>query len=249
MTATSDTPTGLLEAMLAVQAEAPTLPKDATNSFYKSRYTKLETVVETINPLLTKNRLVWTAKPSYNPEFGPSLKYKVAHVPSGESDEGEMPLLLSDQHAQGQGSALTYARRYAICAVFNLVADDDDDGQRAAEQRQGGYGSQREPAWKSEPASKPQVSKLKGLVTQHKLDATVMTALLKGAGVELAEGEKVNDAIGRLTKGQCSMLIDEIQAGAIRTGESDVPAPADGEFVHPPEPEDQTRMLEGAEPS
>jgi hypothetical protein len=41
-----------------------------------------------------------------------------------------MQLLLSKNDAQGQGSAITYARRYALCAVLNLVADDDDDGQQ-----------------------------------------------------------------------------------------------------------------------
>jgi hypothetical protein len=32
---------------------------------------------------------------------------------------------------QGVGSALTYSRRYALCSVMNLVADEDDDGQAA----------------------------------------------------------------------------------------------------------------------
>ena len=42
-----------------------------------------------------------------------------------------MPLLITQPSPQGLGSALTYARRYSLCAVLNLVADADDDGQAA----------------------------------------------------------------------------------------------------------------------
>jgi len=34
---------------------------------------------------------------------------------------------------QAQGSAVTYARRYAYMSVLGLVADEDDDGQRATQ--------------------------------------------------------------------------------------------------------------------
>lgn len=42
-----------------------------------------------------------------------------------------MPLMMDKQTPQGQGSALTYARRYALCAMLNIAADEDDDGQSA----------------------------------------------------------------------------------------------------------------------
>jgi hypothetical protein len=43
-----------------------------------------------------------------------------------------MPLLLAKSDPQGQGSAITYARRYALMAVLGLVADEDDDGNKAS---------------------------------------------------------------------------------------------------------------------
>lgn len=134
MTATIDIPadTGLLSAILAVQREAPTLKKNATNPHYKSKYAPLDTIVETIGPILHKHELVWMTLPGTDAHGSPALTYRLAHAPTGEVLEGEMPLLLSKQDAQGQGSAITYARRYALCAVLNLVADDDDDGARAA---------------------------------------------------------------------------------------------------------------------
>jgi hypothetical protein len=125
---------GLLPALLAVQAEAPTLPKSGFNPHYKSRFTPLDDIVERIGPLLHKNGLVWTTWPSIA-DGQPSLKYKIAHAPSGEAEEGEM-LLLGKQDAQGQGGAITYARRYALCAVLNLVADEDVDGNTPQGQQQ-----------------------------------------------------------------------------------------------------------------
>src|SRR5690349_14567472 len=92
----------LLTALLAVQAEAPKLSKTAENPHYRSRFAPLDGIVETVGPILHKHKLVWTTKPSVN-EYGPTLKYKLAHAHSGEVEEGEMPLLLSKQDAQGQG--------------------------------------------------------------------------------------------------------------------------------------------------
>lgn len=221
-------PTGLLHALLAVQAEAPTLPKNATNPHYKSKFCPLDTIVETVGPLLAKNELVWTTLPGRDDHGDPALTYRLCHAPSGEAIQGTMPLLLSKADAQGQGSAITYARRYAICAVLNLVADDDDDGHRAAaaaakaQQQDSGLAS-------------PQAKKfLRTLITQNKVDEPTMRHLFAGLKFEVPAEEKVNDAINRLSREQCSQLIDFIKDGAVPTGESDVPGDG-GEFTHPPE--------------
>jgi hypothetical protein len=121
---------GLLQAILKVQAEVGTLPKDATNPHFKSKYTPLDTIVEHVGPILNKHGLIWLTLPTRD-ELGPALTYRLQHAASGEKVEGTMPLLLTKQDPQGLGSALTYARRYSLCAVLNLVADDDDDGNAA----------------------------------------------------------------------------------------------------------------------
>jgi hypothetical protein len=68
----------------------------------------------------------------------PVLGYRLQHAQSGEKVGGVMPLLLTKQDPQGLGSALTYARRYSLCAVLNLVADDDDDGNTASQKTSAG---------------------------------------------------------------------------------------------------------------
>lgn len=132
-------PSDLWHALLAVQAEAPALPKDKTATVptksggqYSYRYTDLATINEKVGPLLRKHMLVWTTKPIASAE-GPRLAYTLAHAPSGQTLSGEMDLMLPDDATpQGQGSAITYARRYSKVAVLDLIAEEDDDGAAAS---------------------------------------------------------------------------------------------------------------------
>lgn len=229
----------LLSALLAVQSEAPALKKTATNPHYKSRYVPLDEIVETVGPILRKHNLVWSTLPTHD-EYGPALKYQLAHAESGETLEGTMPLLLSKQDAQGQGSAITYARRYALCAVLNLVAEDDDDGARAATSR----GSSSEPNGRAGRPTDKQVDLIHKMVVQKKLTLGQLNTMLAAVGadnVEVREGWVSQLTGGR--EGQASALIDMLMNGPIPEPEvsvtpaSDVPDAAPEEFVHEPQPE------------
>lgn len=233
------TPSPLFAAILEVQKAATTLPKDRsvtvktkTGGEYTYSYTPLDTIVEKVGPLLAANGLVWITKPSFN-AHGPTLIYKLAHAPSGEAEGGEMPLMLAEEDAQGMGSALTYMRRYALCAVLNLVAEMDDDGQRASS---GGGGG----GWKGKAASDKQVKFLRQQITQKNVDAPTMLRLLASVEFTVDPDEKINDALPRLSSKQCSSLIDTILNGAIPTGGSDVPGAAAGEFEHERQPPMET---------
>lgn len=120
----------LCDALRAVQAQAKTLPKDAINPHFKSKFAPLDTIVENVGPLLAEHGLTWSAFPCFGPDGQPALRYKLTHV-SGDQETDTMPLLVTKPDPQGLGSAVTYARRYSLCAVLNLVADDDDDGTAA----------------------------------------------------------------------------------------------------------------------
>jgi hypothetical protein len=51
---------------------------------------------------------------------------------SGEYIGGTCSIPLDRDNAQGYGSAATYARRYGVCAIISIVAEDDDDGNAAS---------------------------------------------------------------------------------------------------------------------
>jgi hypothetical protein len=166
-------------ALLAFQAEMPTLRKTATNPHFHSKFCPLDEIVETVTPLLYKHGLTWSTMPS---------------------QEDGKPVL-----------------RYAITAVLNLVADEDDDGNGASSTA---AARSREPR----AASAAQIKRLKGDITRSKFSADDVGKLLAGVGVTLAEGETVNSAVQRLTADQASGLIDTISKGAVKVGGSDVPA-------------------------
>ena len=132
----SEGPGTLLEAILAVQAEVGPIAKDAINPAFKSKYTTLGTIVETVGPILNKHGLLWVTLPTTNEQGQPALMYRLIHAATDQHISGTMPLLLQQQTPQGLGSALTYARRYSLCAVLNLVADDDDDGNAGSAPKQ-----------------------------------------------------------------------------------------------------------------
>jgi len=118
-------------AVLKLQSEIGTLQKNAINPHFKSRYISYEKLIEAVRPFLTKYGLIWNCYPSHY-DGTSVLVYTLTHVESGESMGAEMLLLLDKQNAQGLGSAITYARRYALCAVLDIVADVDDDGNKAS---------------------------------------------------------------------------------------------------------------------
>jgi hypothetical protein len=129
----------LAAALLAFQKEAPSLVKDGKGNFGK--YVTLDGIMERVRPVLCKHGLVLTQMPSFimdgTGNAVPALTTTLTHE-SGESIESKMLLLLDKQHSQGLGSALTYARRYAITAFLALVADEDDDGTAASRPPQRG---------------------------------------------------------------------------------------------------------------
>jgi hypothetical protein len=82
-------------------------------------------------------------------------------------------------------------------------------------------------------ASAAQKKRLRTDITKNSLTAEDMDVLFKGVGFQRGDGEKVNNAIERLTGAQASTLIDTLGKGAVKTGGSDVPSDASG-FTHPP---------------
>jgi hypothetical protein len=125
----------LAAALVAAQAEFSAVPKGSNNPFFKSKYAALPDVVASASPVLAKHGLAVTQGISLtegiNGGFVDTLTTSVIHK-SGQFIEDTMLLHLPKNDPQGQGSAVTYARRYAYMAILGLVADDDDDGNAAS---------------------------------------------------------------------------------------------------------------------
>jgi hypothetical protein len=120
----------LNEALLAIQKDQPDLKKDSKNPHFGNTYVSLDAVLEAILPRLTENEILLTQAPT-NQNGVPCLRTRLTHVPTGESVEDVMPLMLVKEDPQAQGSAITYARRYSLLTLLSLTADEDDDGEAA----------------------------------------------------------------------------------------------------------------------
>jgi hypothetical protein len=98
--------------------------KDAVNPHFKNRYMTLDDIVESISESLHSQGLVL-----YHSQTETGLK---TILTDGEASiESFYPIRqsLTDQQL---GSSLTYGRRYSICCLLGIVADEDDDGQLAS---------------------------------------------------------------------------------------------------------------------
>ena len=63
-----------------------------------------------------------------------------------------MPIVNGRQEgAQSVGSSITYAKRYAYCAILGIVADEDDDGNMASGNYCENKNNQSQPQQKRQP--------------------------------------------------------------------------------------------------
>jgi hypothetical protein len=122
----------LATALAQFQAVATTAPKDSKGNY--GTYTSLAAVISVAKEASAFGLChVQTMRP-YGDEFGHVLTTTLLHV-SGEQLESTIFLPAKSDgrgnYMQALGSALTYARRYALLAIYGL-ASDDDDGQSSA---------------------------------------------------------------------------------------------------------------------
>lgn len=119
----------LVSALVKASAEIKTAKKDAENPFFKSRYSDLPSIVEACKSALLKNNLVVTQSTTL--VNGVTALVTTLHHTSGQWIRGYYPVTAVKADPQAMGSAITYARRYALSAIVGVVSEDDDDGESA----------------------------------------------------------------------------------------------------------------------
>lgn len=123
-------------ALLKARADFQTIHKNKTGQARggKYAYADLGSVLEAVEPALTKQGLLLSQPPSVQPGGVMMVSTTLIHVQSGESLGAEI-LLPGDLTAQELGSWITYGRRYTLCGLLGIVADEDDDGAAATGKR------------------------------------------------------------------------------------------------------------------
>jgi hypothetical protein len=117
------------EALLAFAAEFVGAHKTGRNPHFKSDHFTLDDVINATTQVLQKHGLYVTHRTILT-ESGSAMATSVIHAESGTEITSKIPLpQLSDP--QKVGSAITYYKRYNLCALLN-IAEADDDGNAAA---------------------------------------------------------------------------------------------------------------------
>jgi hypothetical protein len=122
--------TKLLAALDKAKLEFKPVIKDAENPGFRrdgkaSKYADLNGYIEATEESLHKHGLI-ISQLAISKEGYAGVTTILFHVESGEFLQSELLLPLDKNTAQGAGSAITYARRYAYAAILGLAAEDDD---------------------------------------------------------------------------------------------------------------------------
>ena len=113
-------------AVSAFQGEIEQPALNRENPYFKSRYVDLSGVLKSAQKLLAKNGLAVMQIIS-----GGDIITLLTHK-SGQWIKSICPIG-NYKTQQERGSAITYTKRYAICAILGIAADTDDDGNSATD--------------------------------------------------------------------------------------------------------------------
>ena len=122
----SESISNLAKALCKAQNEMGGAVKDAKNPFFKSNYADLTSIIKAIKEPFASNGLSYSQFPVTSEGGGGVGVVTVLMHSSGEWLESEFYLPLAKKDPQGGGSAITYARRYALQAMAGIPTADDD---------------------------------------------------------------------------------------------------------------------------
>jgi len=120
-------------AMAKAQAEFPGIAKGRTAAVgkYSYKYADLTDILEAVTPVLNANGLTISQSAVSDERGGAGVTTICIHA-SGQWVSSDPLFLSGGSTPQNAGSAITYARRYSLCAFLGIAADDDDDGAKAS---------------------------------------------------------------------------------------------------------------------
>lgn len=120
----------LAEALSKAQGEMENAAKDSENPYFRSKYSDLASVWNSLRKPLSSNGLAVIQIPETN-DGRVTVTTLLTHS-SGQWIKGTLSMRPVKDDPQGIGSCVTYARRYALSAITGLASEQDDDGNSAS---------------------------------------------------------------------------------------------------------------------
>jgi hypothetical protein len=114
----------LAAALAKAQGQITGALKDSSNPFFKSKYADLAACWDACRKPLSDHGLA-VIQTTAEKDGHVYVVTTLAHS-SGQWMRGWLPVKTKDDSPQGQGSGLTYSRRYALAGIVGLAQIDDD---------------------------------------------------------------------------------------------------------------------------
>jgi len=178
----------LSAALVKAQAEMSGAVKDSANPFFKSSYADLNSVIKAIKEPFSKHGLAYTQFPITG-DNGIGVTTRLIHE-SGEWIECGFFLPLTKLDPQAAGSAITYARRYALQAMAGIPAVDDD--------AESAMGRTQKPVVGK--ITRKQAQTLHELLSSTEADVSKFCAVFNCSNVDSMEASYYDKAIALLQK-------------------------------------------------
>lgn len=116
-------------ALVKAQSKMGGAVKGASNPYFKSKYSDLNSVIEACKVDLN-DQGISVLQPVCSDEHGDYVETILLHT-SGEFLSSRMKLRTQKENdMQAYGSAISYARRYGLQAMVFIPSSDDDDGEK-----------------------------------------------------------------------------------------------------------------------
>lgn len=187
----------LAEALAQFQADLPQVDLDSVNPHFKSKFASLANITKKVLPELSKHGFSY----SVGSFVDNGLLVVDAHLihESGGSRSFQFPI--TETQPQKIGSAITYAKRYAIQALTGVVADEDDDGNAASQQPPAALAKAKERASQAPPRNRQNVTSparqrvVKDFIESKKFTQQQVNAVMERLKVEGHAGDKLFEEV------------------------------------------------------
>lgn len=205
----------LFTAMSAFQKDVKQPKKDANNPFFKSKYVPLENVVDAIHTIGSQHGLSEMTYPAVS-ENGTEFGVGVIITHSSGQFIQFPPITLKPEKntPQGVGSAMTYARRYALSSAFGIASETDDDANDIS-----GNGSNKPDAKPKYINSKPEEKPKTATDGEVKILNVLITKLAPKVGKTEEETKQImldskgikESDLAKLNKDQYGLLLNALR--------------------------------------
>lgn len=189
-------------ALVEFQSDIPTITKDSTadTGKYSYDYASLDRITPIVFGKLTALGVAYVASPTVREDGIFVLRAQLIHAASETKIEADYPLGSPNAPAQGVGSAITYARRYALLAMTGIApTGEDDDGAKASAETAKAVAAKSEPAKDTAQAVRDEMGTLVNKYSETLVNGDDANGIME----EVAAGKTPNQwTLAELKKGR-----------------------------------------------